>query len=94
MKSRRSDAARPVTIDGFELGERIGSGGFSVVYRARQQSMNRDVAIKVLNTGFATRRRAAHVRARVPGARALCRTTRTSSPCSTPRSPTTAGRAS
>ena len=34
--------------------ERIGSGGFSVVYRARQQSMNREVAIKVLNTGFAT----------------------------------------
>ena len=54
MKSRRSDAARPVTIDGFELGERIGSGGFSVVYRARQHSMNREVAIKVLNTGFAT----------------------------------------
>ena len=54
MKSRRSDAARPVTIDGFEMGERIGSGGFSVVYRARQQSMNREVAIKVLNTGFAT----------------------------------------
>ena len=54
MKSRRSDAARPVTIDGFEMGERIGSGGFSVVYRARQLSMNREVAIKVLNTGFAT----------------------------------------
>ena len=54
MKSRRSDAARPVTIDGFEMGERIGSGGFSVVYRARQHSMNREVAIKVLNTGFAT----------------------------------------
>ena len=54
MKSRRNDAARPVAIDGFEMGERIGSGGFSVVYRARQQSMNREVAIKVLNTGFAT----------------------------------------
>ena len=36
------------------MGERIGAGGFSVVYRARQQSMNREVAIKVLNTGFAT----------------------------------------
>jgi hypothetical protein len=54
MKSRRSDAARPVVIEGFEMGERIGAGGFSVVYRARQQSMNREVAIKVLNTGFAT----------------------------------------
>ena len=54
MKSRRNDAARPVVIDGFEIGARIGSGGFSVVYQAHQQSMNREVAIKVLNTGFAT----------------------------------------
>ena len=32
--------------------DEIGAGGFSVVYRARQSSMNRDVAIKVLNAGF------------------------------------------
>jgi len=34
--------------------DEIGAGGFSVVYRARQRSMNRDVAIKVLNAGFSS----------------------------------------
>lgn len=41
-------------IEGFTGLERIGSGGFSVVYRAREAALNRDVAIKVLNSGLST----------------------------------------
>ena len=52
MPSRRSNSGTPFAIEGYEVIDEIGAGGFSVVYRARQSSMNRDVAIKVLNTGF------------------------------------------
>ncbi len=54
MKRRRTQDIGSVSVEGFGDLERIGSGGFSVVYRARQLSMNREVAIKVLNAGFAT----------------------------------------
>ena len=54
MPSRRSTSGFPVDIDGYEILDEIGAGGFSMVYRARQTSMNRDVAIKVLNAGFTT----------------------------------------
>ena len=37
-----------VEIAGFEVGEEIGRGGFGVVYRARDLTFGRDVAIKVL----------------------------------------------
>jgi WD40 repeat protein/serine/threonine protein kinase len=40
-------------IRGFELGERIGAGGFGVVYRALQTSVGREVAIKIILPAFA-----------------------------------------
>lgn len=40
---------------GYELLERIGQGGFGVVFRARQEGLDRLVALKLLRTGaFAT----------------------------------------
>jgi serine/threonine protein kinase len=45
----------PPTIPGFEIREFLGEGGMGVVWRARQQDFNRDVAIKVIkNEPFAT----------------------------------------
>jgi len=40
-------------IGEYELGEVIGRGGFSTVYRAEQPAIAKDVAIKVLRREFA-----------------------------------------
>ncbi|MEM7802498.1 MAG: protein kinase, partial [Chloroflexota bacterium] len=40
-------------VKGYQLSEQIGSGGFGVVYRARQPSVDRDVAIKIIFPRFA-----------------------------------------
>jgi WD40 repeat protein/transcriptional regulator with XRE-family HTH domain len=40
-------------IRGYSLGERIGSGGFGAVYRARQSLVEREVAIKIILPKFA-----------------------------------------
>ncbi|HUF38545.1 MAG TPA: protein kinase [Anaerolineales bacterium] len=40
-------------IKGYELLERIGTGGFGAVYRARQTTVGREVAIKIILPGFA-----------------------------------------
>lgn len=40
-------------VRGFQLGEKIGSGGFGVVYRAIQPSIERDVAVKIILPRYA-----------------------------------------
>lgn len=44
-------STRP-THDRYELKEPIGSGGMSVIYRARDKRLNRDVAIKIIKEDF------------------------------------------
>ncbi len=39
----------------YELGEQIGSGAFSIVYRGRQPTVERDVAVKVIRSELADR---------------------------------------
>ena len=43
------------TLKGYELKERIGAGGFGAVYKAHQSTVGREVAIKIILPGFASR---------------------------------------
>ena len=47
------DTATGRSLQGYELFDRIGSGGFGVVYRAYQSTLGREVAIKIILPGFA-----------------------------------------
>jgi CheY-like chemotaxis protein/tRNA A-37 threonylcarbamoyl transferase component Bud32 len=43
----------PLVIPGFQIGELIGEGGMSQVYKATQKSLRRQVAVKVMREEFA-----------------------------------------
>lgn len=49
------DVLDGITVKGYEMRERIGSGGFGVVYRAFQSTVGREVAIKVILPEYANR---------------------------------------
>ncbi len=40
-------------IKGYDLKERLGTGGFGVVYRAYQSTLGREVAMKIILPGLA-----------------------------------------
>lgn len=46
-------AARLPVLPGYELAEQLGAGGFGVVYHAHQQSVGREVAIKIIRPEYA-----------------------------------------
>lgn len=51
---RPSIETAPVHLEGFEAIEPIGSGGYSRVYRARQEGFDREVALKIMSFGIET----------------------------------------
>jgi len=56
--SRQQDGGTPGTLAGYRLGgysiaERVGFGGFGIVYRATHELMKREAAVKILSPAFA-----------------------------------------
>lgn len=47
------DNLQDTLLKDYHLEERIGSGGFGAVYRARQTTINREVAVKIILPGYA-----------------------------------------
>jgi len=56
--SRQEERGTPGTLAGYRLGgysiaERVGFGGFGIVYRATHELMKREAAVKILSPAFA-----------------------------------------
>lgn len=47
------DNLQGTLLKGYKLEERIGSGGFGAVYRAKQTTIEREVAVKIILPGYA-----------------------------------------
>jgi eukaryotic-like serine/threonine-protein kinase len=53
VAAEKADTAIPAQLGGYRIISKLGEGGMGSVYRARQISLDRDVAVKVMNPQWA-----------------------------------------
>ncbi|MDP6504190.1 MAG: protein kinase, partial [Planctomycetota bacterium] len=53
-KLERAATGQTHKIEGYHLLTKLGAGGMGAVYKARQEGMNREVAVKILPPKFAS----------------------------------------